>query len=188
MSSTPFGEHLRREREMRGVSLDEIAAATRISTRFLEALETEKWDQLPGGAFNRGFIRSIARFLGIDEDGLVAEYTYGRDGANGHARPAVHSQQIPRNYRPAIVTAAFAVLLLVGGVWGLQHYGSRIAARIHGRLGAGAASNSRAEDPQPANSSSARTAPVTATPASSATAPADSTTARAVAPAAEPSH
>ena len=39
MSSTPFGEHLKREREMRGVSLEEIAAATRINTRYLEALE-----------------------------------------------------------------------------------------------------------------------------------------------------
>ena len=73
MSSTPFGEHLRREREMRGVSLDEIAAATRISTRFLEAIEKDQWDQLPGGVFNRGFIRSIARFLGLDEESLVAE-------------------------------------------------------------------------------------------------------------------
>src|ERR1700722_11352147 len=74
MSSTPFGEHLKREREMRGVSLEEISAATRISTRFLEALESENWGELPGGVFNRGFIRSVARFLGLDEDALVAEY------------------------------------------------------------------------------------------------------------------
>ena len=43
MSSTPFGEHLKREREMRGVSLEEISAATRINTRFLEALEKAHW-------------------------------------------------------------------------------------------------------------------------------------------------
>src|SRR5579862_955412 len=77
MSSTPFGEHLRREREMRGVSLDEISAATRISTRFLEAIEKDQWERLPGGVFNRGFIRSIARFLGLDEDSLIAEYALG---------------------------------------------------------------------------------------------------------------
>ena len=61
MASTPFGEHLKREREMRGVTLEEISAATRISTRFLEALENEHWEELPGGVFNRGFIRSVAR-------------------------------------------------------------------------------------------------------------------------------
>ncbi|HEV1993344.1 MAG TPA: helix-turn-helix transcriptional regulator, partial [Candidatus Acidoferrum sp.] len=74
MEKTTFGEHLRREREMRGVSLEEISAATRIGVRFLEALENEQWDRLPGGVFNRGFIRAVARFLGLDEEGLVGEY------------------------------------------------------------------------------------------------------------------
>jgi cytoskeleton protein RodZ len=73
-TTTPFGDRLKREREMRGVTLEEIAVATRIAPRFLEALENEKWDQLPGGVFNRGFVRSVARFLGMDEDSLVGEY------------------------------------------------------------------------------------------------------------------
>src|ERR1700688_612145 len=70
-----FGDHLKREREMRGVSLDEISAATRIATRFLTAIENEQWDQLPGGVFNRGFVRAVARYLGLDEENIVAEYT-----------------------------------------------------------------------------------------------------------------
>ena len=78
---------------MRGVSLDEISAATRISTRFLEAIEKEQWDQLPGGVFNRGFIRSIARFLGLDEDGLVAEYALGEQRSDAQVR-------VRRGYRP----------------------------------------------------------------------------------------
>ena len=80
MSSKPFGEHLKREREMRGVSLEEISVATRIAPRFLEALENEQWEQLPGGVFNRGFIRSVARYLGLDEDSLVAEYALRNQG------------------------------------------------------------------------------------------------------------
>ncbi|MGA7854182.1 MAG: helix-turn-helix domain-containing protein [Candidatus Acidiferrales bacterium] len=80
MSSTPFGEQLKREREMRGVSLEEISVATRIAPRFLEALENEQWEQLPGGVFNRGFIRSVARYLGLDEDNLVAEYALQTKG------------------------------------------------------------------------------------------------------------
>ena len=70
-----FGESLKRERELRGVSLDEISSATRISTRFLRAIENEEWDQLPGGVFNRGFVRAMARYLGLDEENTVAEYT-----------------------------------------------------------------------------------------------------------------
>jgi cytoskeletal protein RodZ len=170
MSSTPFGEHLRREREMRGVSLDEIAAATRISVRFLEALENEHWDQLPGGAFNRGFIRSIARFLGIDEDGLVAEYAYGREGANG-ARTVAASENIPRNYRPAIVAAVLAALLIAGGVWSLKHYSARMITGIHNRFAASA--NSMAENAPPAAPSSV-TSGAASTAASSTFASADS--------------
>src|SRR3954470_3554681 len=59
---------------MRGINLDEIATATKISTRNLRALEEEKFNQLPGGVFNKGFVRAYAKFLGIDEEHIVAEY------------------------------------------------------------------------------------------------------------------
>jgi hypothetical protein len=133
MSSTPFGEHLRREREMRGVSLDEISAATRISTRFLEAIEKDQWDQLPGGVFNRGFIRSIARFLGLDEDSLVAEYALGTaSDAHVHvATPRYH--QMPRNWRPAAAAVAAIAFVIVAGVVGYHRYGAGIGERIHAR-------------------------------------------------------
>jgi cytoskeleton protein RodZ len=138
MSSTLFGEHLRREREMRGVSLEEIAAATRISTRFLEALENEQWDRLPGGAFNRGFIRSIARFLGIDEDGLVAEYAYEHKSLDD-SRVVGRPEKIPRAWGSVLGIALVAGLIIAGGFWGLQHFGSAIAARLHVRLAGAAA-------------------------------------------------
>ena len=70
-----FGDRLRREREMRGITLDEITESTKISRRHLEALESEHFDQLPGGVFNKGFVRAYARFLGIDEDQAVADYS-----------------------------------------------------------------------------------------------------------------
>ncbi len=69
-----FGDKLRREREMRKISLDEIAAATKIGTRSLKALEDENFSILPGGIFNKGFVRSYARFLGLNEDDAVADY------------------------------------------------------------------------------------------------------------------
>jgi len=70
-----FGDRLRREREMRGITLDEITESTKIARRHLEALEGEHFDQLPGGVFNKGFVRAYARFLGIDEDQAVADYS-----------------------------------------------------------------------------------------------------------------
>jgi cytoskeleton protein RodZ len=131
MSSTPFGEHLKREREMRGVSLEEVSAATRISTRFLEAIESDKWESLPGGVFNRGFIRSVARYLGLDEDSMVAEYaleTRGRVEAGVVPDPPM---AMPRDWKPAIV-AAIVLLVIVAGVgFAYARYGGKIAARLH---------------------------------------------------------
>jgi cytoskeleton protein RodZ len=69
-----FGQRLRQQREMRGISLDEIAATTKIGTRFLRALEDEQFELLPGGIFNKGYVRAYARHLGIDEDQAVADY------------------------------------------------------------------------------------------------------------------
>ena len=69
-----FGERLKRERKSRGKSLEEIAASTKIGTRSLQALEDEEFEKLPGGIFNKGFVRSYARFLGLDEDELVSDY------------------------------------------------------------------------------------------------------------------
>ena len=69
-----FGEKLKREREMRGVSLDDIAEATKIGTRLLRALEDEQFELLPGGIFNKGFVRAYARYLGLNEEEAVADY------------------------------------------------------------------------------------------------------------------
>ena len=59
---------------MRGISLNEIAESTKISRRHLESLENEEFDSLPGGVFNRGFVRAYARFVGINEEQAVADY------------------------------------------------------------------------------------------------------------------
>lgn len=69
-----FGDKLKRERQMRGVTLEEISESTKIARRHLEALEGEDFASLPGGVFNKGFVRAYARFIGIDGDQAVADY------------------------------------------------------------------------------------------------------------------
>ena len=129
MTQTGFGEHLRREREMRGVSLEEIAGATRISTRFLDALEKEAWDRLPGGIFNRGFVRTVARFLGLEEESLLAEYTLATRVPGATAIPSAPPPQpfAPRK-APWIALAMASVLALAGaGAYGWQWFSARQA-------------------------------------------------------------
>jgi len=71
---TNFGATLKKARESKGISLDQIAKATRISTRFLAAIENEEFALLPGGVFNKGFVRAFAEHVGVDPDQAVAEY------------------------------------------------------------------------------------------------------------------
>src|ERR1700746_3017458 len=69
-----FGDRLKREREQRGITLDDISLSTKIGTRLLRALEEDKFEQLPGGIFNKGFVRAYARHLGIDEEQAISDY------------------------------------------------------------------------------------------------------------------
>jgi cytoskeleton protein RodZ len=69
-----FGENLRRERELRGVSLREIADSTKISVHFLKALEEDRVEALPGGLFPRSFVRQYAAFVGLDPERAVADF------------------------------------------------------------------------------------------------------------------
>jgi cytoskeleton protein RodZ len=78
-----FGEKLKLEREKRKISLEQISSSTKIGTRMLQALEEDKFNQLPGGIFNKGFVRAYSRCIGLDEDQTVAEYLE----ASGDAPP-----------------------------------------------------------------------------------------------------
>jgi cytoskeleton protein RodZ len=69
-----FGEELRRERESRGIALELITDSTKISSRHLVALERERFEQLPGGVFNKGIVRGYARAVGLDEEMWVERY------------------------------------------------------------------------------------------------------------------
>src|SRR5262252_480593 len=71
---TNFGASFRKARESKGISLDQVSHETRISTRFLAAIENEEFQVLPGGVFNRGFVRSFAEAVGLDPDQAVADY------------------------------------------------------------------------------------------------------------------
>jgi len=75
-----FGEELRREREIRGISLKEIADATKISKRFLDAIERNDHRTLPAPVFTRGFIREYARYLGLSQDEIVNRYNFAAAG------------------------------------------------------------------------------------------------------------
>jgi cytoskeletal protein RodZ len=69
-----LGQQLKQSREEKGISLQEIAESTHISIRFLQAIENDAYDVLPGGVFNRAFVRKFARQVGFDEEQAVNLY------------------------------------------------------------------------------------------------------------------
>lgn len=73
-----LGEFLRRERELRHISLDDIAERTKISRRYLEAIEEGQYERLPGETFVRGFIRSYAQSIGLDPEDTLLIYSQTR--------------------------------------------------------------------------------------------------------------
>ena len=110
-----FGENLRREREVRGVSLREIAEGTKISVRFLQALEEDRLDVLPGGLFPRAFVRQYALFLGLDPEKVVTDFV----AAHGDRPAAPERKLVPAPERSRrlslgrVFLAAVAVLAVV---------------------------------------------------------------------------
>jgi cytoskeleton protein RodZ len=133
MARGSFGERLKRERELREVTLEEITLATRIGPRFLEALENEDWEKLPGGVFNRGFVRSVARYLGLDEEALLGEY----DLAHGTQvqPPAEHQSRgipaAPKWVPFALLLGILVVLagLIAGGVYAWRRHSANPALK-----------------------------------------------------------
>jgi cytoskeletal protein RodZ len=77
---TSFGANLRRERELRGISLREISDSTKFGVRFLEALEQDRVELLPGGLFRRTLVRQYARHVGLDPERTVADFVYANGG------------------------------------------------------------------------------------------------------------
>ena len=70
-----LGTHLRTEREKKGVTLEQLASATKINIRLLEALEEDRYTELPAKPFVRGFIASYCKFIGISSDEILRQYS-----------------------------------------------------------------------------------------------------------------
>jgi hypothetical protein len=95
-----FGEKFRTQREQRGLTLDAISNTTKISTRMLKALEDERFDLLPGGVFNKGFVRAYARQIGLDPEIAVSDYLEALRDSQAQA------QAIMPEFRPQRTEAA----------------------------------------------------------------------------------
>jgi len=91
-----FGRELQLERERRGVSLERVADETKLSPKFLRALEVDDFNSLPGGVFQRGIVRSYCRFLGLDEQEWLARLNSTGYPSQGEADWTVFAENVKR--------------------------------------------------------------------------------------------
>jgi len=113
-----FGTWLRRQRELREISLREIADVTKISIRYLEALERDRFDILPAPVFARGFLREYARYVGLNPDEVVNSYISVQHPIETEEEAArIHHQRNlgNRRWKTAWLLGALVMVLLVAG-------------------------------------------------------------------------
>ena len=111
-----FGEEIKRERELRGISLREISDATKINMRFLEALEKNDFEHLPGGQFNKGFIRAYANYIGVDPETMVNSYLLElskQEEAKKPFSPAIppSEKKKPKKWLLLLIIAAMIIVM-----------------------------------------------------------------------------
>lgn len=115
--STGIGEALRAARERSGITLADAAAETRIRQSFLAALEREEFDHLGGDVYVKGFLRSYARFLGLDPDPFVEAFIQVRPEASEWGTMASEPIETPvQARRPIAVVVAVVAVLVLGGL------------------------------------------------------------------------
>jgi cytoskeleton protein RodZ len=121
--SLTLGEKLRQARDERGISISEVAEQTRISPMYLELIENDDYRTLPGGIFNKGFVKSYAKYVGLDEQDALQDYARivaGDDENPDHQkvyRPEVLTDD--RTSSSMIPTVIFAVIILGLMTWGI---------------------------------------------------------------------
>jgi transcriptional regulator with XRE-family HTH domain len=150
------GKRLRDARTRRKLTLQEIEAATKIRARYLQAIENEDWDQLPGDTYARAFIRTYGSLLGLDGDRLAEDQRRQQGAAGpGERLPRVDPRprrvtrrrrsgpRVPSGLIAALVTGLVVVALLIVG---LSSGGSGGSGRDDEAKPAGGNENTRADE------------------------------------------
>lgn len=122
--SLTLGEKLRQARESRGITISEVAEQTRISALYIESIENNDYRGLPGGIFNKGFVKSYAKYVGIDDQEALQDYArliadQGQDNIEETKtyRPEVLTDD--RSNGSMLPTLIFAAIILGLGAWGV---------------------------------------------------------------------
>lgn len=120
-----LGQELRAERERRTLSVKDVSDRTKISTRFISALEDDRWDELPQKFFLKGVIKAHAQAIGADPSPFLAKYKEQQrirsesSDEHGHSpRQKEHEAPGEKRKRPVVLPVASVIFLLIAAAAG----------------------------------------------------------------------
>jgi cytoskeleton protein RodZ len=123
---TSLGQELKRAREERGVTLQDISNATHVGMRFLHAIENDTFDVLPGGVFNRAFVRKFAKQVGFDEEQAVRIYEEQLAAMGGEPQRIYYTGLEDLESKPTqgngLLISLVAVIILGAGAYAAYQY------------------------------------------------------------------
>ncbi len=128
--SVTLGEKLRQAREERGITISEVAEQTRISALYIGCIERDDYRTLPGGIFNKGFVKSFAKYVGVDEQEALQDYgqLVANQGLQIADEPKTYRPEVLTNDRPSsarlttVILAGVILALMAAGVLMLLRY------------------------------------------------------------------
>jgi cytoskeletal protein RodZ len=107
------GQYLRKHREAKRMSIEEVSRSTRVPASSVERIEADQFDELPGEVFVRGFLKSYARSLALAPEEVLARYTASRRVVSVTPLPIVSPTRQPARGRRFGVAIAFVLLLIL---------------------------------------------------------------------------
>jgi cytoskeletal protein RodZ len=157
-----LGERFRAAREERGLTLSDVAEHLHIRSVYLSAIEEENWKAIGAPVYTRGFLRTYARFLGLDPEQAVSEFSAGQDT---EPEPATLPPRVMSDYSSrgsslgpliwiagavAVALIGFVIYLLVTPVRPPQQLAATAAGRTAPSLGGSTATSAATAAPSPA--------------------------------------
>ncbi len=115
MGAERLGEYLKRERELRGISLEEVSEGTKISKRLLVYMESGRWEELPGEVFAKGFLKSYAEFIGIAPEEILLRFEEEKSFEDSEGEPGPDSEEKKRHIKGILIAVLILVALAILG-------------------------------------------------------------------------
>jgi cytoskeleton protein RodZ len=113
VNEVKLGLFLKKEREKKGLTLEHLAKVTRLRSNYIEALENEEWDKLPGQVFIKGFLKTYTSALGLDYRQVIEEFKSSVPVHEGLPKPLVPPKKTNKVFIFSVITAVVIVSLII---------------------------------------------------------------------------